>query len=333
MLLESLGVRMACLSSGSQASLTDPAVCPLPCNAAADCGIVNSFRGADVSWMRDNFTHVRSPAACNPPPEGVVEHSANASNSDLCGGSKDAALRRLQLAVRPEYRHPLRWGLKNPHSTYYVNALRVYFPCLVYINTVRDVGDLVRTSKHFSSRVQEAMRFGVLGERDGAELLRFDASSRRHDLAATAASSSLLAAAQQFYGHFIWQVNTELVAWTEACLSGRVAHVPLQRMVALSRRAHEDGGDCTAAVARTLSAVLRLDESFALNASRAFAARSLPLVMQSLSELRRLPLVALGRVNPKLASARGGWPERSALLPTSCIGELWLEEPHTHETS
>ena len=75
----------------------------------------------------------------------------------MCGGSKAAALRLLQRAVRPEFRQPLRWGLKNPHSTYYVDVLRAtFFPCLVYINTVRDLEDMVAGSKHFSGRVHEA---------------------------------------------------------------------------------------------------------------------------------------------------------------------------------
>ena len=131
MLLESLGVRMACINS-TLLSLTEPRLCMLPCNPASDCALINSFRGPGTSWMRDNFSHA---AACHVDPTDV-EASSNASNSEMCGGSKSAALRRLREAVRPEYRHPLRWGLKNPHSTYYVNVLRIFFPCLVYVNTV-----------------------------------------------------------------------------------------------------------------------------------------------------------------------------------------------------
>ena len=47
---------MACVS---EPSLIDPAICETPCNPAADCGLINSFRGGDgLGWLRNNFSHV-----------------------------------------------------------------------------------------------------------------------------------------------------------------------------------------------------------------------------------------------------------------------------------
>ena len=39
-------------------------------------------------------------------------------------------LTALRAAIRPAYRQPLRWGMKNPHSTYILGLLLRYFPCL-----------------------------------------------------------------------------------------------------------------------------------------------------------------------------------------------------------
>ena len=350
MLLEALGVRMACINS-TLSSLTT-SLCTLPCNPASDCALINSFRGPGTSWMRDNFSHV---AACHVDPIDI-EASSNAPNSDLCGGSKSAALRRLREAVRPEYRHPLRWGLKNPHSTYYVNVLRMFFPCLVYVNTVsaecpsshvaarvekltlfldpaaqvRDLPEMVRTGKHFSNRVQEAMRFGMLSAADGQALVHADSNrvqeAMRFGMLSAADGQALvhadatepLLAMQSFYGGFIRSANLAVVAWTERCIPDRVVHVPLQRMVALQRS--RSGSGCVHVVSQRLAAALRLDDvDAALNSTRAFAASSLPLVMRSMAESRLYPL-AKG-LESALVSPNGGWPE-GPLQPAACSGEM-----------
>lgn len=305
LLLESLGVQMACVS---QPTLTDPAVCELPCNAAADCGLINSFRGGDgFSWLRANFSRADH-AHCDDVDRDAISQSANRSNTELCGGSKAAALRLLQQAVRPQFRQPLRWGMKNPHSTYYVNVLRAtLFPCLVYVNTVRDLDIMVATSKHFSSRVHEAMRFGILGEKEGETLLAESETRRRREHAELARSS-------HFYGTFVRDVNIGLDVWMRRCLPGRSVHVPLQRMVAIAPRAP----DCVRDVAGPLATALRLDVNDVLNATRRFAEASLPLVQKSLAEAR---VAQLGIVS------RGGamawrWPVGSLLEPRTCAGAL-----------
>ena len=164
-------------------------------------------------------------------------------------GVPRVATKRVRSAVRPQYRKPLRWGLKNPHSTYYVNVLRAtVFPCLVYVNTVRDLDGLVSASKHFGSRVQEAMRFGVLGEKEGDALAR---------LAEATPKLRTTVAMQAFYGGFVRDVNLNLEAWLRRCLPGRSVHVPLQRMVALAPRSP----GCVFAVARPLALALRLEEA------------------------------------------------------------------------
>ena len=302
MLLESLGVRMACVSGGSggssdeKPSLTDPSQCDLPCNAAADCGLISSYRGGDgLGWLRLNYSRVHGP--CDEVDHAAVAFAANKSDPELCGGSKAAAARLLRSAVRPQYRKPLRWGLKNPHSTYYVNVLRAtVFPCLVYVNTVRDLDGLVSASKHFGSRVQEAMRFGVLGEKEGDALAR---------LAEATPKLRTTVAMQAFYGGFVRDVNLNLEAWLRRCLPGRSVHVPLQRMVALAPRSP----GCVFAVARPLALALRLEEAEVVNSIRRFAAASLPLVRESLAKAR-------GR-----RTTNYSWPTGS-LQPAECVGRL-----------
>ena len=304
-LLENLGVHMACVS---RPSLTDPAVCNLPCNPAADCGIINSFRGGDgLGWLRDNFSHVNDP--CDVVDHAAVYESSNRSDADLCGGSKAAALHMLQHAVRPQFRHPLRWGMKNPHSTYYVNVLRAaFFPCLVYVNTVRDLDAMVTTTKHFSNRVQEAMRFGIIGEGAGMSLITSGEASRRQRLVNAIAM-------QAFYGRFLHDVNVGLDAWLQRCLPGRSVHIPLQRMVALTPH----GPSCLYAIVRPLAHALKLDMPFVLNATRAFASTSLPLVRKSLAEGQAFAL----EHRHNASSARlWRWPDGSALEPRVCKGAL-----------
>lgn len=301
LLLESLGVRMACIG---EPSLADPAICDLPCNAAADCGLINSFRGGDgLGWLRANFSLAQR-SRCDDVDLSAVAESTNKSNADLCGGSKAAALRLLQHAVRPPFRRPLRWGLKNPHSMYYVNVLReTLFPCLVYVNTVRDLDVMVATLKHFESRVQEALRFGVIDEGAGSALLAHGQASRRRE-------RSGVVPLQHFYGSFVREVNVGLEVWLRRCMPGRSVHVPLQRMVLLAPRAPE----CVHAVARPLAHALRLDVDSVLNTTRDFAARSLPLVQKSLAEAR-------ARQSSVAGAATWGWPADTALEPSSCSGQ------------
>lgn len=303
---------MACVS---EPSLIDPAICETPCNPAADCGLINSFRGGDgLGWLRNNFSHVDD--ACDDVDRAAIEESSNKTNPDLCGGSKKAALRLLQHAVRPQFRQPLRWGMKNPHSTYYVNVLRAtYFPCLVYVNTVRDLDVMVSTSKHFSSRVQEAMRFGMLGEASGATLIAGSEANRRTRLAHAAPM-------QRFYGTFLRNVNVGLEVWLQRCLPGRSVQVPLQRMVALAPHAPS----CVHAVARPLAHALRLELAFVLNATRAFAAQSLPLVQKSLAEAYAEQQRAANDSLVDVDRVKWRWPEGSTLEPTACQGVL-LKDP------
>ena len=314
LLLESLGVRMACVG---EPSLMDPGVCKAPCNPAADCGLLSSFRGGDgLGWLRANFSRAHAP--CDDVDHVAVAESANRSSLDHCGGSKAAALSLLHTAVRPPFRQPLRWGMKNPHSTYYVNVLRAtYFPCLVYINTVRDLDVMVTTSKHFSSRVQEAVRFGVLHESEGEELVAVGEASRRRERASAPTM-------HHFYGSFVRDVNLGLDVWLRRCLPGRSAHVPLQRMVALSRSAP----GCALDVARSLAQALRMEVGTVLNQTLRFSVASLPLVTKSLAEARAQLDGARGadarQQQQRLAT--WGWPGGSALEPAACVsGSLLLK--------
>lgn len=215
--------------------------------------------------------------------------------SDVCGGSKAAGLSRLQDAVRPQFRRPLRWGLKNPHATYYLDALRIIFPCLVYVNTVRDLDIMVANRDHFSGRVHEAERFGFLTEAESERI-------------ATSGERSVLA--ERFYGAWLTRVNLGLDAWLRRCLPERSVHVPLQRMVAIAP--HAPG--CLVAIARPLAHALRMRESDVLNATRAFAVASLPLVRESVTDARKQ--------QPPPNPHAWRWPPSSSLEPDECRGAL-----------
>ena len=43
-------------------------------------------------------------------------------------------LTALRASILPAYRQPLRWGMKNPHSTYILSLLLRYFPCLACVH-------------------------------------------------------------------------------------------------------------------------------------------------------------------------------------------------------
>ena len=130
-----------------------------------------------------------------------------------CGQTKEQVFQRLRTAISPRYQWPLRWGFKNPHTTYYVNILKQLFPCMVYVNTVRDLDAMVRGLSHFENRVHEATGFGF-----------FDATE-------AARVRSSLVTRQHFYAGYIKRVNTELDSWLSQCLPSQFVHVALQRLV------------------------------------------------------------------------------------------------------
>jgi len=45
-------------------------------------------------------------------------------------------LTALRASILPAYRQPLRWGMKNPHSTYILSLLLRYFPCLACVHSL-----------------------------------------------------------------------------------------------------------------------------------------------------------------------------------------------------
>ena len=267
-----------------------------------------------MAWCRSNFTHASDP--CNYVERGALRRASNQSTPGLarCGGSKANALRHvLRKAVRPQFRRPRRWGFKNPHSTYYVNVLRArYFPCLVYVNTIRDLDQMLSNAKHFGGRVKEARRFGILSEATGVRLDAIGNAVGRRHRADTLSDSDMLAL-QAFYGQFVRDVNVGLTAWAHRCLPARHVNVPLQRMVALAPRAP----NCVEHVASQLAAVLSMDAVKVINVTRTFAASSLPIVVASLSQEREQRARMLVKDRSLLS-----WPTGSALQPAACAGAL-----------
>ena len=351
LLLETLGVAMACMTSDflvPQAGLprgatnkkhghrlaNDSNACDLKCNPAADCGVISSFRTGKavgghgvLSWMRHinaSHTHMRHhfPETMDVAAEGdggarhvhgqrdpwcSIQNEAALSDAmsrpaEVCGGSKQAAIARLRELVAPQHRRPLRWGLKNPHATYYANVLFRLFPCMVFVNTVRDLPVMVRTAKHFESRVQEAVRYGVISE----------ASVKSH--------KSSLASSQQFYGSFLRRVNGGLHRWLARCEPHRYAHMPLQRLVILGADQRSSASSaCFHAVMGPLYRALRIDVTpETINATHRFLAKSLSTVKSSLREAAQRPL-ALAVGEEALA-----WP--MAMNVEACRGDIMPQQ-------
>ena len=319
LLLEALGVGMACVTKDfllpSSQQPPFEACTDLQCNTAADCGLISSFRtgkavgghGA-LSWLRQSSARNHSTASlsCDDIDEAAIKDAMDKpispKSTKLCGGSKIEAIRRLRHAVNPKYRMPLRWGLKNPHATYYVNGLRKLFPCMVYVNTLRDLDVMVRTGKHFDSRVQEAVRYGIISEQ-----------AVRHVKSSPTAS-------QRFLGTYLRRVNGGLHHWLARCMPRRFAHISLQRLVVRHSHGHHggnnnNGGSCFNAVILPLLRAIEMEATPAtLNASRTFLARSLPTVRSSLAEAVQRPLHLPG------GDAAVAWPE--ALEAQACRGPM-----------
>lgn len=235
--------------------------------------------------QRDPWCSIHSEAALD---------DAMSKPAEVCGGSKQAAIARLREMVAPQHRRPLRWGLKNPHATYYANVLFRLFPCMVFVNTVRDLPVMVRTAKHFESRVQEAVRYGVISE----------ASVKSH--------KSSLESSQRFYGSFLKRVNGGLHRWLTRCEPHRYAHMPLQRLVILGA---DPGSACFKAVMGPMFRALHIEQTpDTINATSRFLAKSLSTVKSSLREAAQRPLT-LPAEDEALA-----WP--AAMDVEACRGDI-----------
>lgn len=181
---------------------------------------------------------------------------------------------------------------------------------MVYVNTLRDLDVMVRTAKHFDSRVTEAVRYGVLAETAAQHVRSSPASSQR------------------FLGSYLRRVNGGLHRWLEHCMPHRFAHISLQRLVVRGSHgqhsvisdahsdSHVEGSTrCFNAVVRPLLRVLRLPpDEFNLNATRSFLTRSLSTVQKSLAEANHHPLRVHG--DDEAVS----WP--APLEASACRGPL-----------
>ena len=217
----------------------------------------------------------------------VVDKSSRRSNDSAnkrlpsCGATKKQSILALRRAVTPQYQRPWRWGMKNPHSTYYVNVLKHIFPCMVYVNTMRDLDVMVRTQHHLSHRVREAERYGLITEEAAGNYRKW-----------TAATS------QRFYGHYLRSVNGGLDKWLEQCMPGRYMQLSLQRIImraapaaAPARVGAKARQECFDSTILPLLRMLRVeDEGAAINATRQFLASSRSTVMKSLGEASQRPL-------------------------------------------
>lgn len=228
----------------------------------------------------------------------------------LCGASKQAVISRLMKVVAPKYQRPLRWGMKNPHSTYYVNVLYRIFPCMVYVNTLRDLDVMVRTRKHFDSRVREAVMYKLAPVQVAEEY-----------------KSWSLSTSQRFYGHLLQGVNGRLNQWLRRCAPKRFVHISLQRLVVRaspvlakveSGTLREDRRRHAACFDAAVLPLLRLlglqDAGVSINVTHRFLSESLPTVLSSVNGAAEYPL-ELPRNDKALI-----WPP--GLDPHACRGPL-----------
>lgn len=345
LLLEQLGVRMACIN-GPKPLLLNASTCNMTCNSAADCKLLSSFRTTSpyqLSFLHANHTRTLGGARACGADEALLRQSLDTPSSNGCGGTKAQAMRLVQSAVLPQYRRPLRWGMKNPHATYFANAWRQLFPCMVMVNTVRDLSELARGMKHFYSRVQEAHHIGYIsqaaaesltGGRPSKRILRAAlappqaaddaARGRRANTAAASDTKSLERRSggalvtprverrytpQSFYVEYVRRVNLGLARWATICLPSRIVHLPLQRIVTVSRRSPA----CLDQGISPLVEMLRLDRSEALLAARLFVNSSFDLVERSILDTQSKALFLPPSINIS-------WPQ--PLEPSACRGPL-----------
>ena len=157
LLLQRLGVGMACEDPIFDSSVLDPAS---HCNRAKDFDLLGGKRqrAPPLVWLTKN----RSSSGCVVGDEAVARLLAELKASPDEKGLSPARLLALRSGLRREHRRPLRWGMKNPHSTYLLQLLLRLFPCLAYVHTMRGLPEMVRNMDHVLSRMDEAASYGHL---------------------------------------------------------------------------------------------------------------------------------------------------------------------------
>ena len=193
LLLQRLGVGMACEDPMFEPSVLDPAE---HCNKAKDFDLMGGKRQRTpllvwLTTMRQNLS------TCEVDDGAVTSllHDLEATPAEK--GFSPARLMALRAGVRPAYRQALRWGMKNPHATYMLKLMLRYFPCMVYVHTVRGLPEMVRNMDHIESRIGEAATYG---------LLRPEVARGGRDVR------------QVWLAGYLAKVNGGLVTWAASCM-------------------------------------------------------------------------------------------------------------------
>jgi hypothetical protein len=196
-------------------------------------------------------------------PDNVALEVDQERGTDLLG---------MRRAVMPPFRERWRWGMKNPHATYELNVLLRFFPCMVYVNTMRDISEMARKLDHFSHRTNEAHSLGW-------------------PIAPPPGSS--VASVQQWYAEHVYHVNLAVASWASTCMPpNSVVYLPAMNAARCSSAA------CNDHLAASLSSALMIEEGHVREQLGAYAQSSQPIcklahdeAMQVVLEMdmRRLP--------------------------------------------
>lgn len=248
-----LGVGMAC-----ERPLFDPAVLDerSHCNRASDFDLLGGkpMREPPLVWLG---------TGCELE-DDLLARRLNAS--DGTGKGLDAtSLRALRFGLLPQFRRPLRWGMKNPHAIYLLKLLLRFFPCMVYVNTLRELPEMVRNMDHLRNRFEEADTYGLLQQ---------------------SVAEGPLGAKQAWLAGYLIRINSGLATWAARC-------IPPQRIIYLStmRLARCISDTCTAFVATRLANSLGLDPNSTHRAVGEFAWSSHKLVETSAQQSAARPLL------------------------------------------
>jgi len=232
LLVQELGVAMAC-EHGSISTTTFEVKrlsrVSLGCNKANDFSLTGDAAGhpskpylLQQSFLRQNGSYVHK-GPC-------TDDSVKMGNGTGFADTKwsPTALAQFLAAVRPERRRALRWGFKGPKVTYMLNMFLRLFPCLAFIDTLRDINELVRESHHSVDRVTEAFELRMIHEAIPSSLPVIQ-YKQLQSLQRFYASHPMKR--QAFLNEHIFTINSRLAAWARRCmLAGHFVSINIMRL-------------------------------------------------------------------------------------------------------
>ena len=290
LLMQRLGVAIAC---EDPSMLDEVIIGEGHCNSARDFGLLSGemTRPPPLVWLADGPDISTCTASDDQMASllGLVDQGdqgalsvkyADAVPQNVINGrclkrencSVAQRLLDLRSAVRPQFRKPLRWGMKNPHFTYMQKWLLRAFPCLVYVHTMRDMDEMIREAEHWPHRVNEAELFGM--RPDG------------HDLPSASRDNSHSPEGQAWLKAFLLQENDGLTRWASRCMPAQIIYLPVMRLARCISLA------CEAYHATRLARMLRLEPSATFAKVQEYTQASHAIVVEARKQASKKPLWA-----------------------------------------